>query len=73
MRYQIRVQTSVGKEMAGVLWYSEGILLGDFLKRCATVNTERCVRTIKELKHQIRIFQQNKEMCQALIIPTVLI
>lgn len=34
------VQTSAGKVMANVLWDSEGILLLEFLERCAVINSE---------------------------------
>jgi len=36
---KFKVQTSADKIMAGVFWESEGILLGEFLKRGATVNS----------------------------------
>ena len=37
---KFKVQTSAGKVMAGVFSYNEGILLGESLKRGATVNSE---------------------------------
>jgi Transposase. len=35
--------------MAGIFWYSEGILLVEFLKRGATFNSERYVQILKKL------------------------
>ena len=45
---KFKVQISVGKVMSSVFWDNEEILLGEFLKRCATVNSERYVQTLKK-------------------------
>jgi hypothetical protein len=58
---KFKVQTSAGNVMAGVFWDSEGILLGEFLKRSATVNSERYVRILKKMKHRILNFQPNRQ------------
>jgi len=39
--------------MAGIIWDSEGILLLEFLKRGATINSEQYVQTLKKLIQQI--------------------
>ena len=44
-----RISTSVDVVMVGTFWYSEGILLVDFLKRDATINSERYMQTLKKL------------------------
>jgi hypothetical protein len=46
---KFKVQTSAGKVMAGVFWDSEGILLVEFLKRGATINSEQYVQILKKL------------------------
>jgi hypothetical protein len=43
---KFKVQTSAGK----VIWVSEGIFLVEFLKRGATISSERYVQTLKTLK-----------------------
>jgi len=68
---KFKVQTSASKIMAGVFWESERILLGEFLKRGATVNSRRCLRTLNKLKHRIRSFEPNSQMFQDRIPPTV--
>jgi hypothetical protein len=68
---KFKEQTSAGKVMAGVFSYNEGILLEESLKRGATVNSERYVRTLKKMKHRIRSFQPNRQTYQARILPTV--
>jgi len=47
---KFKVQTSVGKIMDSVFWNSEGILLANFVKRSATINSEQCVQTLTKLK-----------------------
>jgi hypothetical protein len=39
---KFRVQTSAGKVMASVFWDSEGILLVEFLKRGAIIQSNMC-------------------------------
>jgi hypothetical protein len=68
---KFKVQTYAGKVMAGVLWDSEGILLGKFPKRGATVNSERYERTLKKLKHRIRSFQPNRQMYESVAYPGI--
>ena len=68
---KFKVQTSAGNVMVGVFWDGERILLGEFLKRGATVNSERYVLTLKKLKHRIRSFQPKRQMYIARIFPTV--
>jgi hypothetical protein len=40
------VQNSAGKDLVGDFWDSEGILLVEFLKRGAEVNSERYMQTL---------------------------
>jgi uncharacterized membrane protein len=49
-RKKFKVQNSAGKVMATVFWDSEGILLVQFLKTGATINSERYVQMLKKLK-----------------------
>ena len=68
---KLKATNSAGKVMAGVFWDNEGILLRKFLKRGATVNSERYVRKLIKLKHRIRSFQPKRRMYYARILPTV--
>jgi hypothetical protein len=47
---KFEVQTSAGKVMASVFWVIEGVLLAEFFKRGATINSERYVQTFRKLK-----------------------
>ena len=58
---KFKATTSAGKVIASVFLYNEGILLGEFMKRGATVNSERYVRTLNKLKHRIRSFEPNND------------
>jgi hypothetical protein len=66
-----KVQTSEGKVMASVFWESQGIVLVEFLKRGATMNSVRYVQTLRKLKQPVRGFRPNRSMNQVLIIPKV--
>jgi len=44
------MQTDICQVMASVLWDSEGILLVEFMKRGATINSEQYVQTLRKLK-----------------------
>jgi hypothetical protein len=48
--------------MARIFWYNEGMLSVEFLKRGVTVNSERCVQTLKKLKQRIRRFRPGREI-----------
>jgi hypothetical protein len=50
------VQDSAGKIMATECGESEGILLEEFLKRRATINSERYVQTLTKLKNEFEGF-----------------
>jgi hypothetical protein len=47
---KLKVQILVGKVMASVFWYSEGIMSVEFLKRGATVSAEQYEQMLKKLK-----------------------
>jgi Transposase. len=57
---KFKVQTSAGKTVDSVVWYSEGILLVKFLYRSVTINSEQCVQTLKKLKQQIQKIQAKR-------------
>ena len=63
---KLRVQTALCQVMASVLWDSEGILLVEFLKRVATINSEQYVQTLKKVKWIWRVWP-NRKMNQVLI------
>ena len=54
--------------MASVFWDIEGVLLAEFLKGGATINSERYVQTLKKLKQRIRRIRPNKNMTEVLLI-----
>jgi len=64
-----KVENFCGEEMASVFWDSERILLAEFLKSCATVNSERFVQTLERLMQRIRKFRPNGKINHALILP----
>jgi hypothetical protein len=68
---KFKMQICTGDVMASIIWDSEGLLLMEFLKRGATVNSERHVRTLKKLKQRIRRVWPNRKVNRVLIIPTV--
>lgn len=43
------VQTSADKDLVSDIWDSESILLVEFLKRGAVVNSERYMQTLEKL------------------------
>ena len=47
---KFKAQASAAKIMAGVLGDSEGILLGEFLKRGSASNSVRYMQTLNKLK-----------------------
>ena len=47
---KFKAQTSAAKVMAGVLWDTAGILLGEFLKSGAAVNSGPHMQTLNKLK-----------------------
>jgi hypothetical protein len=67
----LKVKSSACKVMAIVFWDTEGLLLVEFLKRGATLNSDQYVQTLKKLKRQIRKVRPNRKMNQVFILPTV--
>lgn len=60
--------TCAGKVMTSVFWDSEGVLLAEFLKGDAAINSELYVQTLKKLKQRIRRIRPNKNMTEVHII-----
>jgi hypothetical protein len=50
---KFKVQITAGKVTVSIFWDSEGMLLMEFLKRGATINSEPCVQTSKKLNQWI--------------------
>jgi hypothetical protein len=53
--------------VAIVFWDIEGNWLVDFLKKDATINSERCVQTLKKLKRRNRRVRQNRKINQVVL------
>jgi hypothetical protein len=68
---KLKVQISAGKVLASAFWDIEGILLVKFLKRGATINSERYVQTLQKLKQRIRRVRPNRKPKHVLILPIV--
>jgi hypothetical protein len=53
--------------MTTVFWDIEGNWLVDVLKEDATINSERCVQTVKKLKRRIRRVRPNRKINQVVL------
>jgi hypothetical protein len=67
---KFKVQTFACEVMAIVFWYGEEMLV-EFLKRGATLNSERYLQILKKLKQRIRRIRPYRKMNQVLFLPTV--
>jgi len=65
---KFRAQTCAGKFTANAFRESEGTCLVEFLKRGATVHSERYVQVLKNLKQPILGFRPNMKMNQVVIL-----
>ena len=65
---KFRAQTCSGKITASAFRESEGTFLVEFLKRGATVKSERYVQILKKLKQPILRFRPNMKMNQVVIL-----
>jgi hypothetical protein len=51
------VQTCVCQIMISISWYSEENLFVEFLEKCATINIQRCVQTLRKFKQRFITLQ----------------
>jgi hypothetical protein len=68
MENKFKVATSAGQVTASVFWHSEGISIGEFFSRRATIISERIVQTLNKLEQRIRRIRPNRKTNQVLIL-----
>ena len=68
---KFKVQTCTSEDTANVFWDSAEMLLVVFLKRGATIDSERFVQILKKLKQRIGRMRPNKKLHHVLLLPAV--